>query len=175
MLGFGRRMNPGRVEISLNSLTEQALEMLKTEATARNIEIVRQFEPHLPVILSDQAQLEQVFVNIIDNAIDAVGRDGTVTVTTECCGTGVRISFQDTGPGMDAETRRHIFDPFFTTNKVREGTGLGLAICYSILEKLGGRIEVDSNPGQGAVFFITLPLEAPVDMEESAGEPRGQT
>ena len=170
MLGFGRRMNPGRVEILLNSLVEQAMEMLKTEAAARNIEIVKEFDPHLPVILSDQAQLEQVFINITDNAIDAIGRDGKVTVATGRCGGGVRISFKDTGPGMDEETRRHIFDPFFTTKKVGEGTGLGLSICYSILEKLGGRIEAASKPGLGAEFVITLPLEAPDNSEEAAGE-----
>jgi two-component system NtrC family sensor kinase len=170
MLGFGRRMNPGRMEILLNSLAEQAMEMLKTEAAARNIEIVKALDPRLPVILSDQAQLEQVFINIIDNAIDAVGKDGKVTVATEFRGGRVRISFKDTGPGMDEETRRHIFDPFFTTKKVGEGTGLGLAICYSILKKLGGRIEVASKPGQGAEFVITLPLEAPADLEEPAGE-----
>jgi two-component system NtrC family sensor kinase len=170
MLGFGRRMNPGRMEILLNSLAEQAMEMLKTEAAARNIEIVKALDPRLPVILSDQAQLEQVFINIIDNAIDAVGKDGKVTVATEFRGGRVRISFKDTGPGMDEETRRHIFDPFFTTKKVGEGTGLGLAICYSILKKLGGRIEAASKPGQGAEFVITLPLEAPADLEEPAGE-----
>ncbi|MDR1777827.1 MAG: two-component sensor histidine kinase [Desulfovibrio sp.] len=169
MLGFGRRMNPGRTEIFLNQLAEQAIAMLKTEATARNIEIVQEPAPHLPVILSDQAQLEQVFINIIDNAIDAIGRDGKVTVSAEACPEGVRISFKDTGPGMDEETRRHIFDPFFTTKNVGEGTGLGLAICYSILGKLGGRIEVVSRPGQGATFIITLPLEAPVVQEEAIG------
>jgi two-component system NtrC family sensor kinase len=163
MLGFGRRMNPGRAEIMLNSLVEQAVEMLKAEAAARSIEIIKQFDPHLPVILSDQAQLEQVFINILDNAIDAIGREGKVTVMTEAHGSGARVSFKDTGPGMSEETRRHIFDPFFTTKKVGEGTGLGLAICYSILEKLGGRIEVKSEPGQGAVFAVSLPPEAPVD------------
>jgi two-component system NtrC family sensor kinase len=169
MLGFGRRMNPGRMEVLLNSLVDQAAEMFSTEAGMRNIEIVREFDPRLPVILSDPAQLEQVFINIMDNAVDAVGRDGEVTVRTQAVADGARISFRDSGPGMDEEIRRHIFDPFFTTKKVGEGTGLGLAICYSILEKLGGRIEVDSSPGQGAVFTITLPPEAPVTVEESAG------
>jgi two-component system NtrC family sensor kinase len=170
MLGFGRRMNPGRVEIMVNFLVEQAMEMLKAEAAARNIEISRHFDPHVPVILSDQAQLEQVFINIIDNAIDAIGRDGKVEISTESRADGVRISFADSGPGMDEETRRHIFDPFFTTKKVGEGTGLGLAICFSILEKLGGRIEVVSRPGLGATFIVTLPMQAPVDAEESVGE-----
>ncbi|MBS6830194.1 MAG: sensor histidine kinase [Desulfovibrio sp.] len=159
MLGFGRRMNPSRTEILLNSLADQAVEMLKTEAASRNIVIKKEFDPQLPVILSDPAQLEQVFINIIDNAIDAIGKDGSLCIRTEACEQGARIFFTDSGPGMDEETLKRIFDPFFTTKKVGEGTGLGLAICFTILEKLGGRIEVQSQPGQGTTFCITLPLE----------------
>lgn len=161
MLGFGRRMNPGRTEILINSLTDQAAEMLKTEATSRNINIVREYDPQVPVILSDPAQLEQIFINIIDNAIDAIGKNGTLTIRTLVWKKGVRILFNDSGPGMDQETMTRIFDPFFTTKKVGEGTGLGLAICYTILEKLGGRIEVQSRLGEGTTFSVTLPAEPP--------------
>ena len=161
MLGFGRRMNPGRTEILINSLADQAAEMLKTEAASRNIAIVRQYDAHIPVILSDPAQLEQIFINIIDNAIDAMGKDGSLTIATQPWKGGVRISFTDTGPGMDQETLHQIFDPFFTTKKVGEGTGLGLSICYTILEKLGGRIDVQSEPGHGTTFNIILPAEPP--------------
>ena len=161
MLGFGRRMNPGRTEILISSLTDQAMEMLKTEAANRNITFVRQYDAQLPVILSDPAQLEQIFINIIDNAIDAMGKDGTLTVAAQPWKNGVRVSFTDTGPGMDQETLHQIFDPFFTTKKVGEGTGLGLAICYTILEKLGGRIDVQSEPGHGTTFNIVLPAEPP--------------
>lgn len=170
MLGFGRRMNPGRTEILLNSLADQAVEMLRTEAANRNIVITRDFDPHLPVILSDPAQLEQVFINIIDNAIDAIGKDGSLRIRTETCESGARICFADSGPGMDEETLKRIFDPFFTTKKVGEGTGLGLAICFTILEKLGGRIEVQSQLGQGTTFCITLPLEPMQDSQEEDAE-----
>lgn len=161
MLGFGRRMNPGRTEILINSLTDQAAEMLKTEATNRNIDIIREYDPQVPVILSDPAQLEQIFINIIDNAIDAIGKNGSLTIRTLAWKKGVRILFTDSGPGMDQETVTRIFDPFFTTKKAGEGTGLGLAICYTILEKLGGRIEVQSRLGEGTTFSITLPAEPP--------------
>ena len=161
MLGFGRRMNPGRTEILISSLADQALEMLKSEAGSRNIAIVRQYDAQLPVILSDPAQLEQIFINVIDNAIDAMGKDGTLTVSAQPWKGGVRVSFADTGPGMDQETLRQVFDPFFTTKKVGEGTGLGLAICFTILEKLGGRIDVQSEPGHGTTFNIFLPAEPP--------------
>ena len=161
MLGFGRRMNPGRTEILISSLADQALEMLKSEAGSRNIAIVRQYDTQIPVILSDPAQLEQIFINVIDNAIDAMGKDGTLTVCAQPWKTGVRVSFTDSGPGMDQETLRQVFDPFFTTKKVGEGTGLGLAICFTILEKLGGRIDVQSEPGHGTTFNIFLPAEPP--------------
>ena len=100
-------------------------------------------------------------INIIDNAIDAIGKNGSITVRTEPWENGARIYFKDTGPGMDEETMRRIFDPFFTTKAVGEGTGLGLAICFTILEKLGGRIEVNSVVGQGTTFCISLPAEPP--------------
>lgn len=161
MLGFGRRMNPGRTEILINSLTDQAAEMLRTEATNRNIDIIREYDPQVPVILSDPAQLEQIFINIIDNAIDAIGKNGSLTIRTLAWKKGVRVLFTDSGPGMDQETITRIFDPFFTTKKVGEGTGLGLAICYTILEKLGGRIEVQSRLGEGTTFSVTLPAEPP--------------
>lgn len=161
MLGFGRRMNPGRSEIMVNVLVDQATEFLKTEARGRNIAIEKDFSADVPVILSDSAQLEQVFINIIDNAIDAIGKNGSITVRTEPWEDGARIYFKDTGPGMDEETMQRIFDPFFTTKAVGEGTGLGLAICFTILEKLGGRIEVSSVVGQGTTFCISLPAEPP--------------
>ncbi|MBO5490544.1 MAG: ATP-binding protein, partial [Desulfovibrio sp.] len=161
MLGFGRRMNPGRTEILINNLADEAVAMLGTEAANRNIVIERRYDPQAPVILSDPSQLEQVFINIIDNAIDAMGKDGSIVIETQAQGEGVRISFTDTGPGMDEETLRRIFDPFFTTKKVGEGTGLGLAICFTILEKLGGRIDVRSEPGHGTSFTVSLPAEPP--------------
>jgi two-component system NtrC family sensor kinase len=170
MLGFGRRMNPGRTEILISSLADQALEMLKSEAGSRNIAFVRQYDAQLPVILSDPAQLEQIFINVIDNAIDAMGKDGTLTVSAQPWKGGVRVSFADTGPGMDQETLRQVFDPFFTTKKVGEGTGLGLAICFTILEKLGGRIDVQSEPGHGTTFNISLPAEPPQLAPEEGAE-----
>ena len=168
MLGFGRRMNPGRAEVLLNTLASEACEMLRAEAANRNIEIRQNYDPRMPIILSDMAQLEQVFINIIDNALDAIGKNGTVEIKTEAGGDTVKIFFTDNGPGMDEKTRARIFDPFFTTKKVGEGTGLGLAICYSILEKLGGHIDVRSQLGKGTTFCITLPHEPPVEAVPNA-------
>lgn len=160
MLGFGRRMDPTRNEVFINNLTDQTITFLETEATYRNIQIIKDYAPDVPTILSDPAQLQQVILNIIDNAIDAVDKDGTVTVSTRalpeggCC---VRI--HDSGPGIPQDKLKRIFDPFFTTKGVGEGTGLGLTICFSILEKLGGHLNVESTEGHGATFIVTLPHE----------------
>ena len=159
MLGFGRRMNPDRTEMLINNIADQAVEMLKTEADQRNITIVKKYDPRVPVILSDPSQLEQVFINIIDNAIDALGRDGTITIVTSARNGGIEATISDNGPGMDKEVIQHIFDPFFTTKEVGKGTGLGLAICFSILTKLGGELHVASEVGHGTTFIISLPPE----------------
>lgn len=160
MLGFGRRMAPSRHEVMINTLADQTIAFLENEAAHRNIRIVREYDPQVPTILSDPAQLQQVLLNIIDNAIDAVEKDGLITVSTTalpeggCC---VRV--RDSGPGIPEDKLKRIFDPFFTTKEVGEGTGLGLAICFSILEKLGGSLTVDSIVGQGATFSVNLPSE----------------
>ncbi len=160
MLGFGRRMDPTRNEIFLNTLADQTIAFLETEAAHRNIRILREYDPDVPTILSDPAQLQQVVLNVIDNAIDAVEKDGVVTVRTGHKADGAcTISITDSGPGIAPDKIKKIFDPFFTTKKVGEGTGLGLAICFSILEKLGGHISVESTEGKGSTFTITLPVE----------------
>ena len=160
MLGFGRRMDPTRNEVCINTLADQTVAFLESEAASRNIRIVKEYDAHVPTILSDPAQLQQVVLNILDNAIDAVEKDGEVLISTRRLPDGqCAIAIRDSGPGIGPEKLKRIFDPFFTTKKVGEGTGLGLAICYSILEKLGGHISVDSVEGQGSTFTITLPLE----------------
>lgn len=160
MLGFGRRMDPTRNEVCINTLADQTVAFLESEAASRNIRIRKEYDAAVPTILSDPAQLQQVVLNILDNAIDAVEKDGEVIVRTHCLPGGqCAVSISDSGPGIPPDKLKRIFDPFFTTKKVGEGTGLGLAICYSILEKLGGHISVDSVEGQGCTFTITLPLE----------------
>lgn len=162
MLGFGRRMNPGRAEVMLSVVADHVEELLHSEATSHNVRIIKKYSSDAPVILSDPAQLEQVILNIIDNAIDAIGQNGTVTVTTgRTANGGASIAIADTGPGLDEETKSKIFDPFFTTKPLGKGTGLGLAICYNILEKLGGRVDVQSEVGKGTTFTISLPPEPP--------------
>ena len=160
MLGFARRMEPVREQVDLNSVLTRTLAFLENEARFREIEIVTELDPGLPAIISDTAQLQQVILNILNNAIDAVDKHGTVTVRSFLDSDAGKVvaSISDTGSGMTADVAGKIFDPFFSTKKVGEGTGLGLAISYTIIDKLGGSLRVLSEPGRGATFFIELPV-----------------
>ncbi|MHC1788076.1 sensor histidine kinase [Solidesulfovibrio sp.] len=162
LLGFARRMEPTQENLDVNLLLEQTRSFLENEANFRGITFVRNYQSDLPHIESDTSQLQQVFLNILDNAIDAIDKNGTITITTSALPDSgeVDIAIADTGKGIPRETLEKIFDPFFTTKKVGEGTGLGLTISYSIIEKLGGRIHVQSDEGKGTTFHITLPVGA---------------
>jgi two-component system NtrC family sensor kinase len=161
MLGFGRRMEPLQENVDLNVLVEQTVRFLRQEALHRNIDINIDMAGNLPRVTTDGNQLQQVILNILDNALDAVGREGGIWIST---GTDddrdeVFMTIRDNGPGMPSETMEHIFEPFYTTKAVGEGTGLGLSICFSIIEKLGGRIDVQSEQGVGSTFTIRLPRQ----------------
>ncbi|HCU69503.1 MAG TPA: two-component sensor histidine kinase [Desulfomicrobium sp.] len=161
MLGFARRMEPVCNDISVNDVIRQTLTFLDNEIKFRDIEMIWQLSPDLPSIQSDASQIQQVLLNLLNNAIDAIGRNGHITVSTgvDAESRMVRIGIRDDGPGMDKEVQGRIFDPFFTTKKVGEGTGLGLSISYSIINKLGGSIRFESKVGTGTEFTILLPVK----------------
>jgi two-component system NtrC family sensor kinase len=158
MLGFARRMEPVQEDVDINGLIRQTAGFLENEARLRNMEIVFDFDPTLPGVTTDANQLQQAVLNLMENAIDAMGNNGVLTVATGTSGNTIRISVSDTGPGIAQENLNKVFDPFFTTKPVGEGTGLGLSIIYSTMQRLGGKISVSSPSGQGATFTITLPL-----------------
>lgn len=133
--------------------------MLGRELELSNIRVVRDYSPHLPEITTDRHQLEQVFLNIVKNAIDAMENEGTLTVHTSSIHSRVIISISDTGVGMTREQVDKAFLPFFTTKEVGKGTGLGLSVSYGIIKGLRGQISVDSELGRGSMFTIELPLE----------------
>jgi two-component system NtrC family sensor kinase len=161
LLGFARRMEPVTERVNINAILDESIEFLKNEARYRNIEIVGNYAPDLPLTTSDSAQLQQVFLNILNNAIDAIGKDGKIVVNTRQLAKNNEVvaEISDDGPGMAKEIMDKIFDPFFTTKEVGKGTGLGLSISYSIVEKLGGRMMVASEEGQGTTFSIYLPVK----------------
>lgn len=160
LLRFGRRMEPTHEMVNVNEILAETITFLENEAHFREIVIERDYDEGLPKITTDPTQLQQVFLNIIENAIDAIGKDGTIIVKTSQSMAGspeVVIEISDTGPGIPKELLAKIFDPFFTTKSPGEGTGLGLSISHSTVEKLGGRITVSSERGVGTTFRISLP------------------
>ena len=120
----------------------------------------------LPDVLADRGQLQQVFLNVLNNAFSAFDDDGVIVITTsEHDNDFVAASVQDNGNGMSEETRQRIFEPFFSTSRQGYGTGLGLSITYGIIQKLGGRIEVQSKEGEGTTFIVYLPKKAAKESE----------
>jgi two-component system, NtrC family, sensor kinase len=160
LLGFARRMDVEVQILDINDIVKEVIGFLEKEALHRNIKLGLHLAADLPRIASDRGQLQQVFLNILNNAFAAVEDGGTVSVTTwEKDMDTVVITFQDNGLGMSDETLRHIFEPFFTTKK-GSGTGLGLSITYGIVKRLGGDIEVHSKEGQGTRFTVYLPKKS---------------
>jgi two-component system NtrC family sensor kinase len=161
MLGFARRMEHRLDDVDINNTLNQTIELLKNHAQINNIEINRDFQPKLPIIASDQSQLQQVFLNLMNNAIDAIEKDGRIEVRTRKEDSQVVISIKDNGPGIPEKHLNKIFDPFFTTKEVGKGTGLGLSVSYNIIKKLGGNIVVESKVSEGTVFKVKLPVVIP--------------
>lgn len=159
LLGFARRMEPAKEKISVNELLDETIGFLDNEARYVNIRMEKNYADDVPVITSDLSQIQQVVLNLLNNAIDAIGKGGVITVSSRYLPkTGqVEIAVADTGKGMSEAEMSKIFDPFFTTKGVGKGTGLGLSISYSIIEKLGGKISVQSELGKGTTFTLTLP------------------
>lgn len=161
MLGFAKRMEVKVEVLDVNEIITETLEFLNKEAAYRNVELRLNLGDNLPHIASDRGQLQQVFLNIVNNALAAVADGGFISLTTwEKDLDTVGVSIQDNGCGMSEETLNHIFEPFFTTKK-GQGTGLGLSITYGIVKRLGGDIAVTSKVKQGTTFTIFLPKKPP--------------
>lgn len=159
LLGFARRMEPAKEKININNLLDETTGLLENEARYVNILIKKQYAENVPVITSDLSQIQQVVLNLLNNAIDAIGSDGTITVGSRYLEDTdqVELWVADTGKGIPEAEQSKIFEPFFTTKAVGKGTGLGLSISYSIIEKLGGKMRVQSKVGEGTMFTILLP------------------
>ncbi len=137
------------------------------ELAVSNIEIVRSYCRDNPVVLADKTQLEQVFLNLINNAVDAIATSGKIAIATTLHGDGfVRIDIEDTGTGMTQDQLQKIFMPFYTTKQADRGTGLGLSISYAIIRGMGGEISVASTWGKGSTFSIALPVATPAQAPE---------
>jgi signal transduction histidine kinase len=155
LLEFSRtpEFHPSYTDI--NALITKTVDILKYET--KKVEVVEKFGKELPEVPVDPIQLQQVFINIITNACQAMLKEGTLTIRTGQTGDIMEIEISDTGEGISPENLTKVFDPFFTTRKVGSGTGLGLSISYRIVEKHGGHIDVKSEVGKGTTFTIKLP------------------
>lgn len=170
LLGFAKRMDLSHEQIDLKRLLEEVVSFQRTEATHRDIEINFDIQEDLPQIESDRNQLQQVFLNILSNAIAAVRDGGRIDISGAGRADGsVTVAVTDNGIGITEENLEHIFEPFFST-KGKFGTGLGLSITHNIVEKLGGTIDAHSVLGKGTRFTVTLPPKRSAILKESADE-----
>jgi PAS domain S-box-containing protein len=161
LLTFARRREPKKEYSNINDILQKALELRAYELKTSNIEVVTDLAPSLTEIMVDFPQIQEVFLNIILNAEQAMNEThggGKLTIKTWEIKDHIRISFTDDGPGIHPEHLDKVFDPFFTTRAETGGTGLGLSACHGIVTEHGGRIYARSKPGKGATFFVELPL-----------------
>ena len=165
LLGFVRNTKAGMVQVDLEALLDECLNVLGVEIRRSQTEIVRMFSTDLPEFTSDPMLLQQVFVNLIKNALDAIeevrDRIGVIEITTACDGDHLSVTIQDNGTGIAKEDQDKIFDLFHTTKPAGKGTGLGLSIVHDILYRLGGAIRLVSEPGKWSRFVVELPLQPP--------------
>lgn len=159
LLSFARQHKPKRIQVDLRSVIEDTISLRDYDLKVNNILVEREFEPVLPSVVADPHQLEQVYLNIVNNAADAMmgGREGGVLRVHVFSDNGHVVSrFHDSGPGI--LDPKHVFDPFYTTKGVGKGTGLGLSICYGIVKEHGGEISAHNHPEGGALLEVRLPV-----------------
>jgi two-component system NtrC family sensor kinase len=160
LLDFARQRKPDKKEWDIHNLINQTVTLVENQARFQNIKIDKQFKANMPLLFIDADQIQQVFMNIIINAADAMAGDGGIlTIKTNIKDGIAEISFSDTGCGMSKEILSKLFAPFFTTKETGKGTGLGLAISYGIIQSHNGDIDVESELGKGSTFRIKLPIE----------------
>ena len=155
---FSRVRPAARSMVEINSVVESAIRLATFDTAFQQLELVREYGVDLPVVQADADQLQQVFLNLLLNARDAMADGGKLVVTTALDTTEIAVSIEDSGTGIDESVRKQLFDPFFTTKPAGKGTGLGLAVCYGIVTAHSGRIDVVSNNGQGTKFVVVLPV-----------------
>lgn len=157
LLNFSRTGDAEFREVDINRVLDDTQQLLEPQLRNATFEIVRNYTDHLPPAYASASKLQQVFMNLILNARDAMPNGGRLTIHTRAVDTSLVIDFRDTGVGIAPENIARIYDPFFTTKEVGQGTGLGLALSYGIVQEHNGRIFVESRPGEGAHFTIKLP------------------
>jgi len=173
LLSFARKTDPREQDVQLNELLDELVVLSGQRAKYGNITITTDFWEDLPTVMVSQSEMQQVFLNLINNSIDAMEkRGGKIEVRTRLEGGHLVVEVSDNGPGIPRANLGRIFDPFFTTKPVGKGTGLGLSICYGIIKKYGGEIEVQSAPDVETTFRVKIPLPKGM-VDGTPGDRRG--
>jgi two-component system, NtrC family, sensor kinase len=170
LLDFSRQSVSSPEPVELGRAAQEALNLVRPQAAFFNIELVCAFEPNLPPVMADRAELQQVILNIVMNAVQAMDEQGRLTLTTSSSDGFAELAISDTGHGIPPDRIGHVFDPFFTTKDESKGTGLGLSIAYGIVSKHGGTIAVESEVGVGTTFTIRFPVTPEFAREAYAPE-----
>jgi PAS domain S-box-containing protein len=177
LLTFARQTESILEPADLNQVLQQALNLIRRQIAMRRVDLDESYAADLPRIPLHASRLKQVFLNLITNALDAMPRGGTLAVSTLRAGDGVAVRFADTGIGIPQDHLGRIFEPFFTTKPTGRGTGLGLSVSLGIVQEHGGRIDVESQEGQGSTFTVWLPEQhsaeppSPGNPEEAPAAP----
>jgi len=158
LMFFSRRIPVVREKIDLNTVVEDSLYFFKSRCYKDKIELITTLEANLPAIIADPVQINQVFINIIVNALQAMPGGGKLEIKTMSAENEIIIIIKDTGHGMSKKIREQIFNPFFTTKKAGTGLGLGLSVVHGIISSYHGSIKVDSQPNKGTIFEIKFPI-----------------
>ncbi len=176
LLDFSRPRKPHKRATSINALLNETISLVEHQAVFHNIAVTRNLQEDLPTAVVDPSQLQEVFINIIINAAEAMDGVGSLTLTTRLRSDGetIEIRIEDTGHGVSEEDMPRLFDPFFTTKEPGHGTGLGLAISHNIIHEHDGSISVASEVGKGTTFFIRIPTGS-AEGEPQGGEPSEDT
>jgi two-component system NtrC family sensor kinase len=178
LLSFARSQEGERARQPIQQLLESTLVLLRNQLMAHKVEATLDVEPGLPDVEVNANQIKQVFVNLINNACQAIASDapsGRIWISAKRAQDVIAVSVTDSGPGIPDDVAARVFEPFFTTKPEGEGTGLGLSICQGILKEHGGRLTLESRPDSGATFTVELPVGVPAVRAEPAPAPRGES
>ncbi|MCK9386855.1 MAG: ATP-binding protein [Sulfuritalea sp.] len=158
LLGFSHAPDGKSIDTDVNQAVEETVALFEHEAKRHHIVIVRHYQDGLPMVRNDPAQFQQVILNVLHNAMDAIGQNGSIEITSRISGDRIVVDFADTGPGLPPQVMEHLYDPFFTTKPKGKGTGLGLYVSRDIMARLGGELHATNRSGGGALFSLRLPL-----------------
>jgi signal transduction histidine kinase len=158
LLNFSRTAGAEFAEVNLNRTLRDTLGLMEPQLRSGRVEVEAQLDETLPAVRGDAGKLQQVFLNLLTNARDAMPQGGRLTIRTRHHNSRAQVEISDTGLGIPAENLGKIYDPFFTTKATGRGTGLGLAVSYGIIQEHSGSIHCSSRPGQGTSFLIEFPL-----------------